>query len=158
MIRYLPKVINKGIPEHFFIMGRREMGKTSFVKYIGSLAEDNYQMAHIYVNNEGTNTIDELIQNLVEKMFKEFNKEIWGKKIINSFVDNIDEIYIKCVGISLKNKPNLVENIKNNFADFLINTCKELKDKKGIFIVLMILMVYQILQNLPTGIKVCLKH
>ena len=136
MIRYLPKVINKGIPEHFFITGKRGMGKTSFVKYIGSLAEDNYQMAHIYVNNEGTNTIDELIQNLVEKMFKEFNKETWGKKIINSFVDNLDEINIKGVGISLKNKPELVGNIKNNFADFLINTCKELKDKKGIFIVI----------------------
>ena len=69
-------------------------------------------------------------------MFKEFNKETWGKKIINSFVDNIDEINIKGVGISLKNKPELVGNIKNNFADFLINTCKELKDKKGIFIVI----------------------
>ena len=136
MIRYLPKVINKGIPEHFFITGKRGMGKTSFVKYIGNFAEDNYQMVHIYVNNEGSNTLDDLIQNLVEKMFKEFNKETWGKKIINSFVDNIDEINIKGVGISLKNKPDLVGNIKNNFADFLINACKELKDKKGIFIVI----------------------
>ena len=136
IIRYLPKVVNKGIPQHFFITGKRGMGKTSFVKYIGNFAEDNYQMVHIYVNNEGSNTLDELIQNLVEKMFKEFNKETWGKKIINSFVDNIDEINIKGVGISLKNKPELVGNIKNNFADFLINTCKELKDKKGIFIVI----------------------
>ena len=136
IIRYLPKVVNKGIPQHFFITGKRGMGKTSFVKYIGNFAEDNYQMGHIYVNNEGSNTLDELIQNLVEKMFKEFNKETWGKKIINSFVDNIDEINIKGVGISLKNKPELVGNIKNNFADFLINTCKELKDKKGIFIVI----------------------
>lgn len=136
MIRYLPKVINKGIPEHFFITGKRGMGKTSFVKYIGNFAEDNYQMVHIYVNNEGGNTLDDLIQNLVEKMFKEFNKETWGKKIINSFVDNIDEINIKGVGISLKNKQDLVGNIKNNFADFLINVCKELKDKKGIFIVI----------------------
>ena len=136
MIRYLPKVVNKGIPQHFFITGKRGMGKTSFVKYIGNFAEDNYQMVHIYVNNEGSNTLDELIQNLVEKMFKEFNKETWGKQIINSFVDNIDEINIKGVGISLKNKPELVGNIKNNFADFLINTCKELKDKKGIFIVI----------------------
>ncbi|MBR6024925.1 MAG: orc1/cdc6 family replication initiation protein [Methanobrevibacter sp.] len=136
IIRYLPRVINKGTPEHFFITGKRGMGKTSFVKYIGSLAEDNYQMVHIYVNNEGTNTIDELIQNLVEKMFKEFNKETWGQKIISSFVDNIDEINIKGFGISLKNKPELVANIKNNFTDFIINTCKELKDKKGIFIVI----------------------
>lgn len=135
MIRYLPKVINKGIPEHFFVTGKRGMGKTSFVKYIGSLAEDNYQMVHIYVNNEGTNTLEDLIQNLVEKMFKEFNKETWGRKIINSFVNNIDEINIKGVGISLKNKPELITNIKNNFADFLVNICKELKNKKGIFLV-----------------------
>ena len=46
------------------------------------------------------------------------------------------EISIKCVGISLKDKPDLVGNIKNNFQDFLINICKELKDKKGIFIVI----------------------
>ena len=34
--RYLPKVKNQGVPFHFFITGKRGMGKTSFVKYLAN--------------------------------------------------------------------------------------------------------------------------
>lgn len=60
IIRYLPRVINKGLPEHFFITGNRGMGKTSFVKYVAQIAKNDYGMFPVYINNEGTNTIIEL--------------------------------------------------------------------------------------------------
>lgn len=44
IIRYLPRVIKQGIPEHFFITGRRGMGKTSFIQYVASIAEKDYNM------------------------------------------------------------------------------------------------------------------
>ena len=47
--RYFPHVISQGIPEHFFITGKRGMGKTSFVKYMAKIAEDEYNMLPVYV-------------------------------------------------------------------------------------------------------------
>ena len=32
ILRHIPKIINQKGPEHFFITGKRGMGKTSFVK------------------------------------------------------------------------------------------------------------------------------
>ena len=94
IIRYLPRVITQGKTEHFFITGKRGMGKTSFIKYVGNSAEEKYDMIPIYINNEGTNTIHELIQKLLDKLFKKFNKESWGQKFVKTFVNYFDEINI----------------------------------------------------------------
>lgn len=134
IIRYLPRLVNKKTPEHFFIIENRS--KTSFAKYVSSFVEKNYQMLPIYVNNESANTINDLIQNLVEEIFNEFNKKTWGRKLISTLVEDVDEIYIDRYGFYLRNKPVLVDNIKNNFANFLIKISEGLKDKKGIFIVI----------------------
>ena len=53
IVRYMPRIINKGIPEHFFVTGKRGMGKTSFVKFVANKVEEEFHMLPIYVNNEG---------------------------------------------------------------------------------------------------------
>ena len=82
IIRYMPKIINKGIPEHFFVIGKRGMGKTSFVKFVGNKVEEDFQMLPIYLNNEGKDSIEDLIQLILETIFKEFDKTKKGKQII----------------------------------------------------------------------------
>ena len=52
IVRYMPKIINKGIPEHFFVTGKPKMGKTSFVKFVGNKVEEDFHMLSIYVNSE----------------------------------------------------------------------------------------------------------
>lgn len=136
ILRYIPKIINQKRPEHFFITGKRGMGKTSFVDYISKIVEENFQMIPIYVNNDGKHKIDDLIQILLEEIFSQLHKETWGKKIIETFTDNIHEIKISGVGISLKNKPELIQDIKQNFSKFIINISNSLKDKKGLFIII----------------------
>ena len=133
IIRYLPKVINTGIPQHFFITGKRGMGKTSFGKYVSSIAEDNFNMIPIHLNNRDGTTVDELIQKLLEALFKEFDKGYLGKNLVNSFIDNISEVKIAGTGFSLKNEKKLIENVKNNFSNFLIKTCENLPEGYGIF-------------------------
>ena len=136
IIRYIPRVIDLGMPEHYFITGKRGMGKTSFVKHVGHLAEDRYDMVYVYINNEGTNTISELIGNLLEVLLKEFSKKRWGQKIVENFSKHFQEIDIKGFGFKFKDKPEIVENIKKNFIEFLISICDDLEDKTGIFIVI----------------------
>lgn len=79
IIKYLPKVKNQGAPEHFFITGKRGMGKTSFINYVSRKAEDDFQMIPIHINNGGGKTIDELIQKLLDGLLKEFKKDYLGK-------------------------------------------------------------------------------
>ena len=136
IIRYMPKIINQGIPEHFFVVGKRGMGKTSFVKYVGNKVENDFQMLPIYVDNEGRDTIEELIQLILESIFKQLDKTKKGKMIIEKFFDSINEIKLPGVGISLKNKPDFVEHVKNNFADFLANISNYLNDYNGIFLII----------------------
>lgn len=52
ILMYIPKIINQKRPEHFFITGKKGMGKTSFVNYISKIVEENFQMIPIYVNND----------------------------------------------------------------------------------------------------------
>lgn len=136
ILRQIPRTIHNGMPEHFFITGKKGMGKTSFVRYVASQAEDNYQMIPVYLSNDKGNTLDELIRRLLEALFREIYKESWGEKLIKLFVDNIQEIKIGGSGFSLKDNQKVVENIKKNFVDFMITLCENLHDKKGVFIVI----------------------
>lgn len=136
ILRQIPRAIRDGMPEHFFITGKKGMGKTSFVRYVARQAEDNFKMIPVYMRNEGGTTTEELIRRLLEALFREINKESWGEKVIKLFVDNIKEIKLGGTGFSLKDHPEIVENIKKNFVDFMITICDNLHDKKGVFIVI----------------------
>ena len=102
ILRQIPRTIHNGMPEHFFITGKKGMGKTSFVRYVARQAEDNYQMIPVYLSNDKGNTLDELIRRLLEALFREIYKESWGEKLINLFVANIQEIKNGGSGFSLK--------------------------------------------------------
>ncbi len=136
IIRYMPKIINQGIPEHFFVIGKRGMGKTSFVKYVGNKVEEDFHMLPIYLNNEGRDSIDDLIQLILETIFKELDKTKKGKKIIENFFTSINEIKLPGIGISLENKQDFVRDVKNNFSEFLLNISSSLKDYNGIFLII----------------------
>lgn len=136
IIRYMPKIINKGIPEHFFVIGKRGMGKTSFVKFVGNKVEEEFQMLPIYLNNEGKDSIEDLIQLILETLFKELDKTKKGKKIIEKFFNSINEIKLPGIGISLEHKPEFVRDVKNNFANFLLNISNSLNDYNGLFLII----------------------
>ena len=132
ILRYLPRVIQQGIPEHFFITGKRGMGKTSFIQYVASIVEKDYNMIPIYINNEGSNTINDLIANLLEILFKEFDKTSWGQKIIDNFSDRFGGF-----GITFNEKPEIISNVKENFREFLIEICDDLEENEnGIFFII----------------------
>ena len=112
------------------------MGKTSFVKYIANKVEQDFHMLPIYLNNDGRDEIDDLIQNIIEATFKVLDKNSKGQKLIEKFVGHINEIKFTGVGISLKNKPEIVQNVKNNFQEFLLTIANSLDDVNGLFIVI----------------------
>ncbi len=136
ILRRIPHVIKHGRAEHFFITGKRGMGKTSFVNYVSRVAEDDYHMIPIHINNSGGKTVDELIQKLLDALVREFKKDYLGKKVVDKVLNTIQEFKVAGTGVSLKDTNKLIQNIKNHFADFLIKTCEDLPEDYGIFIVI----------------------
>ena len=135
IIRYIPGVIKSGIPEHFFITGKRGMGKTSFIQYVSRIAEDNFQMIPIHFNNSDGTTIEELILKLIEKLSIEFDKGYWGKKFVDGYLKRIQEIKIAGFGFSLENQDKLIQDIKGNFSKLLIEICENFENKCIFFII-----------------------
>jgi len=136
IIRYLPRVLERGLPEHFFITGKRGMGKTSFIRHVSYIAEEKYNMFPVYINNEGTNTIDELIAKLLEKLFREFKKSKSGRDYINSFLNRFESVNIGSFGFKFKDQGEIVSDVKDNFTEFLSDLCDNLGDHDGIFIII----------------------
>lgn len=136
ILKRIPHVIKHGRVEHFFITGKRGMGKTSFINYVSRFAEDNYHMIPIHINNSGGKTVDELIQKLLDELVREFKKEYLGKKFVDKILNTIQEFKVAGTGVSLKDTNDLIQNVKNHFTDFLIKTCENLPEDTGIFIVI----------------------
>ena len=135
--RQLPKVKNKGIPAHFFITGKRGMGKTSFVKYFANEICDKYDLTPIYVNNDGIRSLDEFIVRLIEALLKQFHEKNIGEqlfKFVSKYVEGFD---VNGTGVKLReyDSDRLINNIKNDFPDFLIKISEGLnKNNNGAFI------------------------
>lgn len=134
IIRYIPSVIKNGTPEHFFITGKRGMGKTSFIQYVSHIAEDNFQMIPIHFNNSDGGSVEDLILKLIEKLSEEFDKGYWGKNFVG-FLKRIQEVKISGFGFSLEKDEKLILDIKNNFSKLLIEICENFENK-GIFFII----------------------
>ena len=123
ILRYLPCVIKQGIPEHFFIIGKRGMGKTSFIQYVACIVKKEYNMIPVYINIHGLNAIEDLIINLLEALFKEFDKTSLGQNIIDTFCKRFSGINFEDLSFTFYEQPEIIANVKSIFKEFLIEIC-----------------------------------
>lgn len=93
--------------------------KLLFVKYVGNKVEEDFHILPVYVNNECGDSIGDLIQLILERIFRKLDKTKKGRKIIEKFLSSINEIKLLGISISLENKQDFVKTVKNKFADFL---------------------------------------
>lgn len=135
--RYLPKVKNQGVPFHFFITGKRGMGKTSFVKYLANEICDKYDLTPVYINNDGISSLDEFIVRLIEALLKEFHEKSIGEQLFKFVSEYVEGFNVNGTGMKLReyNPDKLITHIKNDFPEFLIKISENLTDNnKGSFI------------------------
>lgn len=131
--RYIPSAIN-GNAQHFFITGKRGMGKTSVANYIVDYYERTSNTIGIHVYNDGTHDIDSLITVIVEKLLNKNQVENWVQKLKKGFKDNIEEIGFMDAKLKFRPTNDVLNILKDNFADFLNDLCKT--SKKHVIIVI----------------------
>lgn len=134
--RHLALAVN-GRPQHFYLNGNRGIGKSSVATYLLEYAKVRYNMVGVHVYNDGIHTIDDLIANIVEKLLNEIKDESFGKKILDFFSNRIETVGFLGNSIKLRpDSPKMIGDIKDSFADFIVNTLKAFDDNRGLFIVI----------------------
>ncbi|WP_297898247.1 ATP-binding protein [Methanobrevibacter sp.] len=125
-----------GIPTHFFIKGKRGMGKTSLASYFKDIAERKYKMVGVHVLNDGVHDIDSLIKQIIERLLNEIEKETWSDKIKEKLKDHIKTVQILGNKIEFNPDKRTTSHIKDNFPFFLKDLVENFDDKKGLFIII----------------------
>ena len=118
IIRYMPRVINKGINENFFVIGENSSEVTYFVKYVGEVVLKKFNMLPIYVDVSQKEDIDEIIHSIFEELFCNCDKL------------NCSEFFEKLA----ENKGDCAFDI--NLQKLLSEIFKLTKDYKGLFLIL----------------------
>ena len=133
---YLTSAVN-GQPQHFYLNGNRGVGKSSVADYLIEYAKVRYNMVGVHVYNDGIHNMDDLIANIVEKLLNEIKDETFGKKILDFFINHIETVGFLGNSIKLRpDTPDMIRDIKDSFADFLVNILNNFDDNRGLFIVI----------------------
>lgn len=135
ILKYFSSV-KSGNPQHFFITGKRGMGKTSLANFISDFASKNYSMVTAHVMNDGVHSIDDLIIQIIERILNSIKSEKWSEKIFGFLEDHIESVGFGGMNIKFKPSENELMNIKDNFAFYLSDLLENFKDKDGLFIVI----------------------
>lgn len=131
IVRYAPTA-QKGNVRHFFLTGKRCMGKTSLAKYVQNYLENNIGMTGVYVSNKGNHSLKELVTSIIEGFIKQIPKEGLKEKFKNIF-GSVESISFKGASISFNPDNSMKEDIIGNFPYIINDLIKELP--KGVFLV-----------------------
>ena len=117
ILRYVPKVY-KGNPQHYFITGKKGMGKTSLAKYVQNLSND--KLLEVYISNKGNDSLEILTNQIIEGILSKIPKNSALEKAKNIF-GSIDSLEFNGAKVNFKPKSELSKNIINDFAYYLNN-------------------------------------
>ena len=135
-VKFMPLAMS-GEPQHFYLYGNRGVGKSSLAYYLIEYAKVRYNMIGIHIYNDGVHSLDDLINNIVEKLLNEIKNESWAEKITKLFNEHIENVGF--LGSSIKFRPQnsiVTKDIKDSFDDFIVTMINKFEDKKGLFIVI----------------------
>lgn len=137
ILRYVSPAI-KGETQHFFLTGKRRMGKTSITDYVKDYVGYKKGMVGVYVSNKGNNSIEILTKEIIEGLINELPSQGRIKKIKEWFGKHIKSIEIKGTKINFEVDDDLSKNFKNYFPDYIVEIYNEFPKsmQNGILIII----------------------
>lgn len=125
-----------GKQENIFLAGERGIGKSSFARFLRTLAcRENLLAVHVFLGE--VTTLEEMARRVIEQILKESNSQPWYNKISGYFRGYIEQLDLFGVAVSFRPPEDKMNEILRNFPEALKNIADKIKeDKKGLFIVL----------------------
>ena len=137
ILRYVNPAI-KGQTQHFFLTGKRRMGKTSVTDFVKDIVGSQKGMIGVYVSNKGNDSIETLTTWIIEALINELPQKSRLERIKEWFGDHIESIEVKGTKIKFKVDEKLAKSFKNYFPDYITEIYDEFPDdrKNGILIII----------------------
>ena len=137
ILRYVNPAI-KGQTQHFFLTGKRRMGKTSVTDFVKDFVNFKKGMIGVYVSNKGNDSIEVLTKEIIEALINELPPENRIKKIKKWFGNHIQSIEINGTKVNFEVDDALSRNFKNYFPDHILEIYNEFPKSKqnGILIII----------------------
>jgi AAA+ ATPase superfamily predicted ATPase len=84
------KQIRFGKQENIFLSGERGIGKSSFARYMCSLAEmENFLSIHVFLGD--VTNLDEVVSRTLDQILKASQSQAWYDKIVDYFNDKVQQ-------------------------------------------------------------------
>ena len=111
-------IIIKGEVQHFFLTGRKDMGKTSIAEFIIKYVTRKYNMTYDYVSNKGNDSVDKLASNIMKELLEKVPQKRFDEKLNSWFGKHVTEIQIMGTKINFNIDREKENNIKENFPKY----------------------------------------
>lgn len=128
--------INTNKQQHFFITGERGIGKTSLTNYIADIVEKEFEYFTIHIENNGVDSTEELLQNIIAKILEEAKKESISTRFKELIKDNVESVGAWKTQIKLSKQSSLLGDIKHTFIYTVQDLLGDIHNKKGILIII----------------------
>lgn len=148
--------LSRNKQKHFFITGERGIGKTSLTKYISDILESEHNILAIHIENNGVETIDELLKNIITELLKKAKKESVSLRFKELIKDNVTKIGAWGTEIKINNNSPLLTDIKTNFIHTIQELFNDIENKTGLLIIIDNINGLSENEIFQTGIKVWL--
>ena len=133
ILRYLNKA-EKGDVQHYFITGKKGMGKSSLARYVQDFVQD--KMVGVYISNKGNHSLENLVKQILEELINSAPKDSIKSKIKNIFGDYVESIEVKGNKFNFKLDEYASRDIVDNFLYYLNKSYEKLCTEKGIFLII----------------------
>lgn len=128
--------MNTNNQQHFIITGERGIGKTSLTNYIANIVEEEFKFLTIHIENNGVDSTEELLRNIIIKILEEAKKESISTRFKQLIKDNIESVGVWKTQIKLNNDSPLISDIKHTFIYSVQELIGDIDNKKGILIII----------------------
>lgn len=128
--------ISKNHQEHFFITGPRGIGKTSLSRFIADYVELEYNILTIHIENNGVETVEELLNKIITSLLKKAKKESTTLKLKKYIEENVTTIGLWSTEIKINENSSILTDVKNHFPYTIQELFYEIKNKNGLLIII----------------------
>lgn len=137
IISSIKKSIKVNNIERLFVMGERGIGKSSICNFARSVAEKDLDILGLHVFLGGTDSLEEMVRRIFEKLLRESTNKPWYEKIKRFLGNHIKQLDMFGLTVEFSATKQELRKAVNDFIPALRNLLLQLSPgKKGILLIL----------------------
>lgn len=121
--------------QHFFLTGKKGIGKTSLAEFVKQYLEDNQNALGIYVSNKGIHSLEDLVTSIFEAFLNKVEKGFFERKF-ESLFGKIESIEFRGTRIRFKPDNETSKDLVASFHYVLNDLISEFDDYDCVFLII----------------------